>query len=336
MKNILIDVKIHEKKFAELKKISGITVAGVEPSDKSRPLPVELIRDKHILFCSAPPQNVWDMKELELIQIRSTGYSQLYNLGLVERNTKACNARGASDVPIAEWCIAMILNLGRDLRGMIRNQEKGNWDQSAKFQTELRGKKVGFWGYGGIARETARLAKAMGLFVSVLTRHGISTRYDVYIVPGTSDVEGVLPDKVFTEGQERQFLSDLDFLILTMPLTKRTEGIVSEKELRILPDHAYLLNPARGPLVKEESLLKALREGWIAGAALDAHYHYPMPPDHPLWHFPNVIMTPHISGGELIPHFDERIWDIFCQNVKRHLAGQKLLNELTDEQLKGY
>ena len=176
----------------------------------------------------------------------------------------------------------------------------------------------------------------MGLSVSVLARHGISKRYDVYIVPGTSDVEGVLPDNVFTEGQERQFLSDLDFLILTMPLTKRTEGIVSEEELRILPDHAYLLNPARGPLVKEESLLKALRQGWIAGAALDTHHHYPMPPDHPLWSFPNVIMTPHISGSDLSPQYNERIWDIFCQNVKRHLAGQKLLNELTEEQLKGY
>ena len=88
MKNILIDVKIYEKKFAELKKISGITVATVEPSQKSRPLPVELIGDKHILFCSIPPQNVSDMKELEFIQLNSAGYAQLFNLGLEKKQNQ--------------------------------------------------------------------------------------------------------------------------------------------------------------------------------------------------------------------------------------------------------
>jgi phosphoglycerate dehydrogenase-like enzyme len=88
-------------------------------------------------------------------------------------------------------------------------------------------------------------------------------------------------------------------------------------------------------LIREEALLKALREGWIAGAALDTHYHYPMPPDHSLWRFPNVIMTPHISGSTLSPKFLERVWDLFIQNVERHLAGESLLNELTAAQLSG-
>jgi len=118
-----------------------------------------------------------------------------------------------------------------------------------------------------------------------------------------------------------------------MPLTKKTEGIVGEKELRALPRTAYLLNPARGPLVQEKPLLRALQEAWISGAALDTHYHYPMPPDHPLWKFPNVIMTPHISGSVQSPCFLERLWDTFVQNVERYLSNRPLLNELSAAQL---
>ena len=155
------------------------------------------------------------------------------------------------------------------------------------------------------------------------------------MVPGTGDPEGVLPDRVFSPGQERAFLSALDFLVLSMPLTKRTEGLVTAEYLKMMPPHAFVLNPARGPLIAEDALLQALREGWIAGAALDTHYYYPMPPEHPLWHFPNVIMTPHVSGSTMSPRFLERLWDLLIQNVERYAAGGSLLNELTASQLSG-
>ena len=112
------------------------------------------------------------MRALRLVQIASAGYTQLVGIGLPARGIRACNALGVFDVPIAEWNIAMMVNLLRDLRGMIRNQEHGVWDRDRRFQRELRGLTVGFWGYGGIARETARLAKALGMHVHVLTRVG--------------------------------------------------------------------------------------------------------------------------------------------------------------------
>ena len=130
-------------------------------------------------------------------------------------------------------------------------------------------------------------------------------------------------------------MSGLDFLILAMPLTPTTEGIVGERELRALRPSAYVLNPSRGPLIRQEALLAALRGGWIAGAAIDTHYQYPLPPEHPLWQFPNVILTPHISGSSLSPHFRERTWSIFLENVRRIEAGEPLLNELTQAQLSG-
>ena len=141
--------------------------------------------------------------------------------------------------------------------------------------------------------------------------------------------------RCFSLARSNEFLSNLDFLILAMPLTKTTRGIVGERELQSLPRSAFVLNPARGPLIQEQALLKALESGWIAGAAIDTHYYYPMPANHPLWRFPNVIMTPHISGSSKSTHYIDRSWDIFVSNVKRYLAGEQLLNELSSAQLSG-
>jgi len=300
-----------------------------------RPQPKELIESANIMFCVFPPNNFDEMKQIELIQICSAGYSQLYGLGLVEKKVRACNGRGVFDSPIAEWCISMMINMSRDLRGMIRDQEDGVFVSREQYQNEIRGRTLGIWGYGGIGRQTARLSKALGLTVHVMDIVPVGPQKNVYTVPGTGDIEGKLPDKVFTLDQKQEFLSRLDFLMLAMPLTKHNEGIVGEEELKTLPGHAIVLNPARGPLINEQAMLKALREGWVAGAALDTHWYYPLPADHPIRRFPNVIITPHISGSGLSPHFKTRVWDIFCRNVERYLAGEPLLNELTKAQLSG-
>src|SRR5690606_38270979 len=121
----------------------------------------------------------------------------------------------------------------------------------------------------------------MGMTVHVMGRNSPKPRTNIYNVPGTGDVEGDLPDKVFLLEEKERFLSGLDFLVMAIPQLKETIGIIGEDELKMLPEHAFILNPARGPLIDEQSLLKALEEGWIAGAALDTHYQYPMPADHP-------------------------------------------------------
>ena len=118
---------------------------------------------------------------LEFVQIASAGYGQLIHLRLDREGIRACNGLGNFDVPIAEWNIAMMVNLARNLRGMIRNQESAVWDRSAVFQKEIRGSVLGIWGYGGIGRETARLAKTLGLRVHVMTRGGIRPRREMLI-----------------------------------------------------------------------------------------------------------------------------------------------------------
>jgi phosphoglycerate dehydrogenase-like enzyme len=212
---------------------------------------------------------------------------------------------------------------------MIRRQEWAVWEKAEPFQQEVRGKVLGLWGYGGIGRETARLARALGLTVHVMTRSGVGPRRDAYTLAGTGDPDGTLPDRVFRPEQQREFLSGLDFLILALPHTQQSTGLIGEEQFRALPRRAFLLNPARGPIVDEQALLRALREHRLAGAALDTHFAYPLPADHPLWRFPNVILTPHISGADKSASFPARMGDLFVQNVERFLAGQSLLNEVT-------
>jgi phosphoglycerate dehydrogenase-like enzyme len=335
MLRVLVDVAIEEGSAAALATRSDLEVRVVPFSEQVRELPTNLIEDIEVLFCTTPPSNFADMRKVRWIQIASSGYAQLFPHNLPARNIRATNARGCFDVPIAEWNVAMMVNLVRDLPQMIQNQQTHVWDRSATFQREVRGMTVGLWGYGGLARETARLAKSMGMRVHALVRHSIQTTPHIYREPGTGDPEGTLPDRVFLAGDEREFLSGLDFLVLAMPLTQATEGIVDENMLQALPHTAFVLNPARGTLIQEQALLRALKEGWIAGAAIDTHYAYPLPSQHPLWDLPNVILTPHIAGSSLNPRFRRRLWDIFVQNIDRYLQSDVLLNELSNDQLRG-
>ena len=337
---VLIDMPVQQTLLRSLQDLEDVTVdvlpeTEVTPVPRPAEVPADLASEIDAMFCTYPPFNLDEMRRLRFMQISSAGYSQLFGLNLPDRGIRASNARGCFDVPIAEWNAAMIVNLARDLRQMIRNQDSQVWDRGTRFQSEVRGSVVGLWGYGGIGRETARLLGAMGLRIHVLSRRGIGPVENVYAVPGTGDPDGALPEKVFLAGEELQFLSGLDFLILAMPLTPTTEGIVGERELRALPRSAFVLNPSRGPLIQENALLQALTEGWIAGATIDTHYQYPLPPEHPLWRFPNVILTPHISGSAQSPYFLDRTWEIFVENIHRLLTGGPLLNELSPAQLSG-
>lgn len=334
--NVLVDLPPYEPGLEALRRLPGMRVRLVEPpEEKPRPLPTELLHDCEALLCTFLPDNHAEMTGLKLVQVASAGYGQLVGQGLPERGVTACNALGVFDVPIAEWNVAMMINLARDLRGLIRHQEAAVWDRSPRFQREIRGSVVGLWGYGGIGRETARLAKALGMTVHALTRRPVTPRADAYAVPGTGDPGGTLPDRVFLDDEKDEFLAGLDFLILALPQTAETTGLVGEAELRRLRPGAFLLNPARGPLVREAALLRALREGWIAGAALDTHYQYPLPPEHPLWAMPNVLLTPHVSGSSGSPRFLERVYALFAENLGRYRRGQPPLNRLTPAQLRG-
>ena len=298
-------------------------------------LPPEMLKGVDVLLCELPPANFAEFDQLKWIQLTSAGYTQVLNLPILEKKIRVTNGLGTFDIPIAEWNIMMMLWWHRNMLNAQENQRAAIWDRAAKFQRELRGSTVGFYGYGGIARETTRIAKAMGLKVWALTRGPVAKRSLTFCVEGAGDPDGVLPDRIFSPDKIGEFMGGLDYLIVTVPLTPVTKGIIGEKELRMLKPDAVLLNCARAPIIEEQAYVRCLREGWIRGSSLDVHYAYPLPPEHPLWKMPNLIMTPHISGSALSQNFLPRAYHIFTQNLERFCAGKPLLNELTTAQLQG-
>jgi phosphoglycerate dehydrogenase-like enzyme len=332
MPRIVVHVPVLALALARMRSLPGVSIVEVPHQEGEWEVPASLVPGPDILLCKRMPRNLDALTDLKLIQLATVGYEHLEQHRFAERPIRVCNARGIFDTAIAEWNLAMMIALARDLRGMLRNQDHAVWDRSPRFGCEVRGKIVGLWGYGGIGRETARLGKALGMAVHVLTRSGVSPRSNTFVVPGTGDPEGTLPDHVFVAGQERDFLKGLDFLILALPHTRVSEGMVGAEQLQTLPRHAFVLNPSRGPIIQEQALLEALRKRWIAGAALDTHFAYPLPADHPLWRFPNVILTPHVSGVDHSPAFPARMGQLFAGNVERFLSDRPLLNELTRQE----
>ncbi|MCE9530995.1 MAG: D-2-hydroxyacid dehydrogenase [Planctomycetes bacterium] len=332
MKHVFIDIDLEPADLARLRALPGVTIhESPTPRDyyKARPLPAELLRGKQIMLCKHVPENFKDLVDLEWMQIATVGFEQLAPLKLHETQIRVTNARGLYDTAIAEWNLAMMINLVRDVPGMFRKQQTKTWSREFPYHQEIRNKVVGLWGYGGIGRETARLAKLFGMTVHALTRSGAKPRTTDWILPGSGDPTGTLPDRVFTTPDTREFLAGLDFLILCLPRTAKTVGLVGPAEFAAMKPGSFLLNVARGPIVQEAALLDALKNGPLAGAALDVHFAYPLPPEHPLWEMSNVIITPHISGSEKSIYFRPRIGDLFHRNLVNYLEGKPLFNEVT-------
>src|SRR3954465_4930705 len=170
---ILVDVPGDPAALATLQRSGRYEIDCIAPpAETARPLETARIADADVLFCTIPPTNFGEMRSVKWVQIASAGYTQLFSHNLPPRGIRATNSRGCFDGPIAEWNVAMIVNLARNLRQMIRNQDTAIWDRLAVCQRESRGLTVGLWGYGGIGRETARVAKQLGLRVHVLSRRG--------------------------------------------------------------------------------------------------------------------------------------------------------------------
>lgn len=333
-----VDVLIAEEVYApvleEIRRHEGRLRLKIIPrQERSRTLDLELLGDPEILMATFPPRNLRDLGRLRWLQLGSAGYEQIFDLPVVEMGITVTNASGVSDVPIAEWCLLMMFLFERDFRRVLDNQSARLWDRDPKFQSELRGRLVGIFGYGSIGREIGRQCRALGLRIWVMNRSAIGRRNNRFLLEGTGDPDGTLPERVFRLDEMEEFLPPLDYLVLALPRTPRTEGILGEYHLRLLKPSAVLLNAARAELVEESALLAVLRENRIAGAALDVHYRFPLPAGHPFWELQNVILTPWISGSTGSPYYLQRLWRLFKENLGRYLAGEPLLNVIPPQEL---
>ncbi len=253
--------------------------------------------------------------KLKWIHVPFVGVNRLLNIKeLVESEVVVTNGRGVIARSVADQVLAFILCFSRAMPQHWAAQGRGEWAHGPLRELglidELHGQTVGLIGYGEIGREIGRRAKAFGMRV-IATRHNVKA-------------EAHFLDEAFTTDQLPELLAQSDFVVVTAPLTPQTRGMLGAAELALMKPGAYLINIARGPLVREAELIEVLQKGQIAGAGLDVFEREPLSPDSPLWKLPNVIITPHTAG--LFKRLLPRVVEFFCTNLDNYLKGEPLKN----------
>jgi len=246
---------------------------------------------------------------LRWVQLSHVGIDTL-DASLGDSHVVFTNGAGVNTVAIAEWVLGCMLMQAKGWPEAFRAQANHVW---ARFQPrELRGRTVGIIGMGDIGREIGRLARALGCRV-VATRRSY-----------TGHEADPPADATYPPAELHALLRESDFAVIAAPGTPETHHLIGRAELEALGPQGFLLNIARGSVIDEAVLAEALRDGTIAGAALDVFEREPLPPESPLWALPNTILTPHTSGGT--DRYFDRLTDIFCDNLRRYLDGQPLRN----------
>ncbi|MDN5857636.1 MAG: D-2-hydroxyacid dehydrogenase [Pseudonocardia sp.] len=249
-------------------------------------------------FLSDAVRDAWHAAgdTLRWVHTASAGVDRLTFPGLVDSEVTVTNSRGVFDIPMAEYVLGLVLAQAKDLAGTLGLQGNREWHHR---ETErVAGRRVVVVGGGPIGAAIARLLRAIDLRVDVVGRRDFPE----------------LP----------RLLPHADWLVLAVPLTAATHGMLDAAALALLPRHARVINVGRGALVVEDDLVAALAQGRIAGAALDVFAAEPLPVDSPLWNLPGVIVSPHMSGD--VAGWRGELADVFAANLARYRAGEPLRN----------
>ena len=326
---LILDAKIRPETIERLRAMGGLDVVDLSADDGFDPRTLA-DPEVEILIAGWPPTDLSRVPRLRWLQVPSAGVDHLAADPPWRKGLLVTNAKGVYAVPIAEYVTGMVLRVNQPAATWSADQAAHHWpDGTPQLVSMVRGRTAVVAGYGSIGREVARLLSALGMRI-LAVKHRPGERVDAsFRVPGTGDPDGSIPERIVDDEALAEVAREADVLVVTMPLTDASRGIVGRDVLAALPPQAWLINISRGPLVDEPALLEALRAGRIAGAVLDVFGEEPLPTDSPWWDVPNVIVTPHASGHTL-RFFDE----LLVENVRRYLAGEPLLNPVDPE--RGY
>ena len=262
---------------------------------------------------------------LRWVHSATAGVERVLTPAALERGLTITNARGVFSRPIAEYVLLMMLAVSRHMPQLLELQRERTWQPLEA--RELRDVTVGIVGLGSIGRAVAALATAFGSHVIATRRRqevGVGT------APDDDDATAALPvmdgshARILPPDGLPELLAASDFVILALPLTRETENLIDDAALAAMKPGAWLINVARGRLVDERALLRALRSGHIGGAVLDAFREEPLPAESPFYDLDNVIITPHTSwsSGRVL----DRSVELFCENLRHFQAGEALRN----------
>ncbi len=245
---------------------------------------------------------VRDAPNMRWIHALGTGTDGIDDLPSLRHDVLLTSTRGIHGAPMSEAALAAMLALSRNLHRTVRNQQRHAWQRP--LPTLLEGKTVGIFGLGIIGSTLVPKCKALGMKV-------------IGVDPLKPDVPGL--DRSVTWQEALPIVPELDYVVLFIPSSPQTHAIVNGRFLAAMKPTSYLVNLGRGDVLDEEALTKVLQEQRIAGAALDVFRHEPLPENHPFWGMENVIVTPHLGG--MFDEYPQRALPIFCENMRRFLAG---------------
>ncbi len=292
------------------------TSVDIERADSQEELE-RRIKEVDILLSWRLPREVFlRAQRLKWVHIAAAGVGGSLHKEIIDSPVILTNCRGIHSIPAAEHAMGLILSLLRKLPLAVKYQIKREWGAEEMLGgvnqfDELYGKTMGIIGLGSIGQEIARRAKCFGMRVIATKRHSLRE------LP-----EGV--DQLLPPEELPLLLKEADWVVISVPLTSRTRGLLGKGELALMKRSAYLINISRGKIVQEKALIKALADGKIAGAALDVFEEEPLPQGSPLYSMDNVIITPHIAG--LSRYYFARAVDIFRSNLSKYIKGQPLIN----------
>jgi D-2-hydroxyacid dehydrogenase (NADP+) len=277
----------------------------------------DALRDAEIYFgYRLPKEALTGADRLKWIHVPAASVQPLSDLGLTERGITVTNSRGLHAGPISEHVIGCMLVFSRKFVECWEYQLDHRY-AAREILTEgppigeLRGKTVVILGLGSIGTEIARLAKAFKMRV-VAVKKNTGDSYEMV-------------DQIFPASEFRHALPEADYLVIAVPHTAATEGMIGEAELKSLKKGCVLINIARGGIIEKDALMKSLKENWFRGAALDVFHNEPVPPNSDLYDLPNVFMTPHTSGVSALEHWP-RMMELFAENLRRYISGEPLMN----------
>jgi phosphoglycerate dehydrogenase-like enzyme len=253
---------------------------------------------------------------LQWIHVAAAGVDAILFDELVASDVRLTNARGIFDQPIAEYVLATVLAQAKQLYRSYELQRDRRWEH--RETRSIAGQHAMVVGTGGIGRATARLLRAAGMRVTGAGRRPRTDDQDFGTVVGSDRLA--------------EHLGDVDHIVLVAPLTSQTRGMIDSAVLSAVKPGTHLINVGRGQLVDDDALLAALRSGRLSAASLDVFSTEPLPDDHPFWHEPGVLISPHLSGDAIGWH--DRLAAQFVEIAERWLAGLDLIN-IVDKQ-RGY
>lgn len=246
---------------------------------------------------------------LRWVQTTSAGVGQLVRrLGMQETAVIVTTASGVHAGPLTEFVFAALLFHTKRIAHLQAEQRAHHWERYSAG--ELRGQTMAVVGLGRIGREVARLARCFGMTVWGMGREERADR---------AAADGV--DRLFRREELREMLAGADCVVLSVPHTPETDGMIGRAELDALKPDVVLVNIARGVVIDEDALIDVLREGKIGLAALDVFRTEPLPADSPLWDLPNVLINPHSASTAVTE--PDKIADRFIENLGYYLAGEQ-------------